>query len=81
MNAHDSERISGVLEASGYVPVSEGDVKLRYRSAAVRATVHPTKDGFSLELEEPSYGVARGQVAIVYDGDAVVGAGVIADAA
>ncbi len=25
MNAHDSERISGVLESSGYAPVAEGD--------------------------------------------------------
>ena len=24
MNAHDSERIAGVLEASGYAPVEEG---------------------------------------------------------
>jgi tRNA-specific 2-thiouridylase len=82
VGAHD-ELATTTVDARGrlYVPVSEGDVKLRYRSAAVRATVRPTKDGFSLELEEPAYGVARGQVAVVYDGDAVVGAGVIADAA
>jgi tRNA-uridine 2-sulfurtransferase len=63
-----------------YVPVSEAEVKLRYRSAPVPASVNPTQDGFSLDLHEPAYGVARGQVAVVYDGDAVVGSGVIADA-
>ena len=25
MNAHDSERIAGVLESAGYVPVIDGD--------------------------------------------------------
>ena len=34
-------------------------------------------DGFALDLEEPSHSVACGQVAALYDGDAVVGAGVV----
>jgi tRNA U34 2-thiouridine synthase MnmA/TrmU len=33
--------------------------------------------GFTLELEEPAYAVATGQVAALYDGDAVVGAGIV----
>ncbi len=33
--------------------------------------------GFVLELEEPAHGVATGQVAALYDEDAVLGAGVI----
>jgi tRNA-specific 2-thiouridylase len=63
-----------------HLPVSEGHVKLRYRSVPVPATVTSTEDGFALELDEPAYGVARGQYAVVYDGDAVVGAGAITDA-
>ena len=68
------------LEARGrlYAPVTTADVKVRYRSAAVPSTVIETDEGFMLELGEPAYGVARGQVAVVYDDDAVVGAGVIA---
>ena len=68
------------LEARGrlYAPVTTADVKVRYRSAAVPSTVTETDTGFMLELGEPAYGVARGQVAVVYDDDAVVGAGVIA---
>jgi tRNA-specific 2-thiouridylase len=71
------------VEARGtlYRPVVAGTAKLRYRSEAVRAFVSRTDEGFALDLEEPAYGVARGQVAVVYDGDAVVGAGVITDAA
>ena len=64
-----------------YRPVACGVAKLRYRSDAVRADVEKTEDGFALELAEPAYGVARGQVAVVYDDDAVVGAGVITSVA
>ncbi len=64
-----------------HISVDAADVKLRYRSAPVRAVVHATTDGFSLDLVEPAYGVARGQFAVLYDDGAVVGAGVITDAA
>jgi tRNA-uridine 2-sulfurtransferase len=57
------------------------EAKLRYRSAAVFATVAPSERGFELTLDEPSYGVAPGQTAVLYDDDAVVGAGVIESAA
>ena len=60
-----------------HVPVERVEAKLRYRSPAVRATVSPTTDGFRLRLDEPAYGVARGQAAVLYEGGAVVGAGLI----
>ena len=60
-----------------HVPVTRADVKLRYRSPAVRADVTPTESGFRLDLDQPVYGVAPGQAAVLYDGDAVVGAGTI----
>jgi tRNA-specific 2-thiouridylase len=63
-----------------YVDVSRADAKLRYRSPAVAASVTPTAAGFSLELEEPAFGVARGQAAVLYEGDAVVGCGTISSA-
>jgi tRNA-specific 2-thiouridylase len=53
------------------------EAKLRYRSPAVPARVVPTSRGFRLELEEPAYGVAPGQAAVLYDDDAVVGYGLI----
>ena len=64
-----------------YVPVGRADAKLRYRSPAVPAAVEETASGFRLRLDEPAYGVAPGQAAVLYDGDAVVGAGTIASAA
>jgi len=67
------------VTASGrlYDAVEAADVKVRYRSPAVRAEVLPTPDGFALELHEPVEAVAPGQVAVLYDRDTVVGAGVI----
>jgi tRNA-specific 2-thiouridylase len=58
-----------------YVQVARGDVKLRYRSSAVAASVRTTQDGFRLELDEPAFGVAPGQAAVVYEEGVVVGAG------
>jgi tRNA-uridine 2-sulfurtransferase len=60
-----------------YVPIERVDAKLRYRSAPVAAEVIPTEDGFALALAEPVEAVAPGQVAVLYDDDVVVGAGVI----
>jgi tRNA-specific 2-thiouridylase len=60
-----------------YVPVARADVKLRYRSPATPARIRPGDDGFEVELETPAYGVAAGQAAVVYEEDAVVGAGLV----
>jgi len=68
-----------VVEAEGrlHADVTRGEAKLRYRSPALPASVAVSDHGFTLELDEPAYGVAPGQVAVVYEDDAVVGAGVI----
>ncbi len=60
-----------------YAPADGVQAKLRARSPLVPARVEATGRGFTLELDEPVQGVARGQTAVVYDGDAVVGAGTI----
>lgn len=63
-----------------YASATRVEAKLRYRSPAVGATVEPTASGFDLSLEEPAYGVAPGQTAVLYSGDAVVGSGLITSA-
>ena len=63
-----------------HAPVARADVKLRYRSPAVAAAVEPSASGFVLRLDEPAYGVAPGQAAVLYDGDVVVGSGLITSA-
>jgi tRNA-specific 2-thiouridylase len=60
-----------------YVPVERAEVKVRYRSPAIGADVEPTARGFVLHLDEPAYGVAPGQTAVLYEDDAVVGCGLV----
>jgi tRNA-specific 2-thiouridylase len=60
-----------------YAAAERVEAKLRYRSPAVPARVEATARGFRLELDEPAYGVAAGQAAVLYDGDTVVGYGLI----
>jgi tRNA-uridine 2-sulfurtransferase len=70
------------VSARGRMFASAGRVsaKLRYRSPAVPATVEQTSSGFRLRLDEPAFGVARGQAAVLYDGDVVVGSGLVTSA-
>ena len=60
-----------------YVELERAEVKLRYRSPAVGASVTSTDGGFRLRLDRPAYGVAPGQAAVLYDRGAVVGVGAI----
>jgi tRNA-specific 2-thiouridylase len=60
-----------------FAPARRITVKVRHRSPAVPATVEQTATGFRLHLDDPAYGVARGQAAVLYDGDVVVGSGLI----
>jgi len=56
------------------------EAKLRHRSPPVPASVVETESGFELQLDEPAFGVAPGQAAVLYAGETVVGSGVITEA-
>jgi tRNA-specific 2-thiouridylase len=60
-----------------YADIERAEAKLRYRSAAMAATVHELEGGFRLELDQPAYGVAPGQAAVLYEDGIVVGAGLV----
>ncbi len=52
------------------------EVKIRYRSPAFPAWVEPLDDTrFRVRFDEPCYGVAPGQAAVVYQGPRVLGGG------
>lgn len=52
--------------------------KIRYRSPAVSATYHRRdKDGFTLIFDEPQRAITPGQLAVLYDGDRLLGGGTI----
>jgi len=57
------------------------EVKLRYRSPAVDATVRRlTNDRFALSFDAPQRAVTPGQLAVLYDGDRLLGGGTIVEA-
>jgi len=68
------------VEGTLHTPVRRAEAKLRHRSPALFARVEETEVGFALRLERPAFGVAPGQVVALYDGDAVVGSGVVSTA-
>jgi len=72
-----ARRTVAAREGRLYVPVTRADAKLRYRSTVAPATVTVSGDGFELLLDAPAYGVAPGQAAVLYEGDAIVGAGLV----
>ena len=67
------------------VPALSGVVrvkaKVRYRQPEQWATVTRTgADAFTVVFDEPQRAVTRGQSVVLYDGDLVLGGGIIADA-
>lgn len=51
--------------------------QVRYRQAPVPATVELQDDGFRLTFDAPQFAVTEGQSAVLYDGDRLLGGGVI----
>ncbi|MEA1871284.1 MAG: tRNA methyl transferase PRC-barrel domain-containing protein, partial [Candidatus Bipolaricaulota bacterium] len=54
--------------------------KIRYRSPAFPTIFHPLSgENFSLAFEEPQRAVTPGQIVALYDGDRLLGGGIIAE--
>ncbi len=55
----------------------EFDIKIRYRSEPTKALLEIKDNTIIAKLKDPVFGVAKGQALVVYDGDCVLGGGVI----
>ena len=82
----DAELYSATLTASKAKFSAEYDLdnptrlyaKIRYRHTPAIATVEKTSsDTFALTFDEPQRAAAKGQSVVLYDGDTVVGGGII----
>ena len=58
----------------------EAEARVRHAKDTVPVLVEPRNDGARIEFAEPHRAVARGQAAVVYRGDEVLGGGAIASA-
>ena len=68
--ARGSARAAGCTRRSSASRRSSATARRRSRPRC-----EPSARGFGLRLERPAYGVAKGQAAVLYDDDAVVGMG------
>ncbi|MBQ8532191.1 MAG: tRNA 2-thiouridine(34) synthase MnmA [Clostridia bacterium] len=55
----------------------EVTAKLRYRHTEQPAVIYPYKNGVMIEFKEPQRAPSAGQSAVFYDGDTVIGGGII----
>ena len=71
------------VRASGrlFADVARAEVKLRHGSPAASGGVQRRSRGFEVVLDEPAFGVAPGQAAVLYEDDVVVGAGRVVSSA
>ena len=72
--------ISNVRFDASYQPLSQLAVRIRYRSKAVEASIETLDDGNAIvRFATPVSALTPGQSAVIYDGDVVVGGGIIED--
>lgn len=70
-------RMNWVSIAQPTAPIRT-EVQVRYRSPAVPVTVIPLEDSrVKLSFDEPQFGITPGQAAVLYDGETVLGGGII----
>ena len=73
------------VEQTNYIPFDRPsgclnvEAKLRYSARTATATLIPYEEGCELIFEQPQRAVTPGQTAVFYDGDVVIGGGIIAN--
>ncbi|MBE0528332.1 MAG: tRNA 2-thiouridine(34) synthase MnmA, partial [Thermoleophilia bacterium] len=74
INIVELKELSLLSDITGTI---ECQVKVRYRTQAVPATVSIDGDSAHIVLHESVFGVAKGQITALYDGEKLLGGGVI----
>ena len=76
---HDSMWTSRVNYVSGRPPVGPVavSVKIRYKSDEAKAVLEPRQDGALVRFDQPQRAITPGQAAVFYQGDVLLGGGII----
>lgn len=70
-------RINWVSITEPSTPI-RAEVQVRYRTSAVAVNVIPLENGkIKLVFDEPQFGITPGQAAVLYDGEVLLGGGII----
>jgi len=75
-----SEMMVGKMNLIKYDSIYEGmesNVKIRYKDKGSLATLHPKDNMVNVRFFEDAKGVAPGQSAVFYEGEDVIGGGLI----
>jgi tRNA-specific 2-thiouridylase len=76
----DTALLSGVRFDEQYQAENHISVRIRYRSTAVEARIETLKDSHAIvHFSSPVSALTPGQSAVIYDGDLVIGGGIIED--
>lgn len=73
LEANEVNWISGEIPANPF----RAEVRVRYHGKKVPGIVTPLEDGFKVNFDEPVRAITPGQAAVIYDGDVVIGGGII----
>ena len=71
-----ASRVNYVLGQPPAEPVNVA-VKIRYKSDDAQAVLHPGKDGALVCFDRPQRAITPGQAAVFYQGDVLIGGGII----
>ena len=71
-----ASRVNYVLGQPPAQPVNVA-VKIRYKSDDAPAVLHPGKDGALVRFDQPQRAITPGQAAVFYQGDVLIGGGII----
>jgi tRNA-uridine 2-sulfurtransferase len=65
------------IKYDGMPEGAEAFTKIRYKDKGAMATLHPSNKGISVRFYDDVKGIAPGQSAVFYEGDDVIGGGII----